>query len=372
VLTTVVACVGFAAANLSFARDVDDIVDDWWTSTAYRGGTGGSGFDMYDDLPDYFDTHVYKVQVRHGERIDAIKFYWDYKGGTKTTSSEYYGGGGGSQSSFSLSDDEFIRKIEICSSDSDWDEGRVGYIKFWTTDGNKYSYGDTAKNCNTWSYTNKHIVGLWGREGDEIDRLGIIGAPIVNLEVTGIDIDDNSYDTATTSTTYSSSQVLFNDTSTSQSTTVSVEYKDITSFANSYSETSGISEEYGVEAEVSSDYFDLVDVSTTLSYSVTQQDTLTVGETITESEWVTSTSSISVTVPANSIVVAEAVAYYGDEDVDYTMTVENTYTGEEFDVEGTFSGTSTTVWASWSEIGSISDGEIDIYDAYEEEYGSYE
>lgn len=366
----IAVCIGLGTPGLSFARDVDDIVNDWWKSTSYLGANGGSSFDMLsDDIPSFFDAHVYKVLVRHGSRIDAIKFNWDYKGESKTTSSEYYGGSGGSQSSFTLDDNEYIRKIKICDNG---EHDRVGYIKFWTNFGNYYDFGDTQNTCRTWSYSDQHIIGLWGREGDEIDKAGIVVAPRVNLDVTDIEINEDTYSTLTTSTTASSTQVLFNDTSTSQSTSVSVAYTDKTEFTNTYSETSGISSTYGIEVGVSTDWFDLFDVSTKLSTSVTSEESLTIGESITESSWSTTTITVNATVPANAIVVAEAIVYYTEEEVDYTMTVENTYTDEEFNVEGTFTGINTNVYGSWSQIGTIENGVIDIYEAFEDEYGYYE
>lgn len=363
------------AADIALARDVTDIVDDWWKSTAYRGGSGGDTFRMWSngDIPEYFDTHVYKVRVRHGERIDGFQFLYDYNGASQTKSSNTFGGSGGSWSSFTLDDDEYIKKVKACTTSSTWDEGRIGYLKFWTSDGDTYAYGDTASNCKTWGgYHKQHILGFWGRDGDEIDRLGIYVGPRVDLEVTDIDLDTTSYATATNATTFSSSQVLFNDSSSSQSTSIAVSYTDKSEFSNTYSETSGITTTSGVEVGVSSDWFGLATVSATLSSSVSSEESLTVGETVTESSTTTTKITVNATVPAYTVMIAEAIAYYTNEEVDYTMTVENTYTGEEFDVEGTFSGVSTSVYGSWTEIGTIENGVIDIYDAFEDEYGHYE
>ena len=128
----------------------------------------------------------------------------------------------------------------------------------------------------------------------------------------------------------------------------------------------------GVTVSTKADFFSLAEVSSTLSASVSAQESLTVGETVSSSSTTSTTVKIDVNIPAYSIVVAEAVAYYGDEQVDYTMTVENTYDGEEFEVKGTFAAETTQVYGSWTEIGTIEKGVIDIYDASEYEYGHYE
>lgn len=132
------------------ARDITDLVDDRQWSSAYRGGSGGDSFDMKNDLPNYFDTRVTSVKVRHDSRIDAVQFYWDYDNGSKSASSTYYGGSGGSESSFSLSDDEYIAKVKIWGTDSDWDEGHVGRISFTTSDGDIYDYGGSSENLHEW------------------------------------------------------------------------------------------------------------------------------------------------------------------------------------------------------------------------------
>lgn len=165
---------------------------------------------------------------------------------------------------------------------------------------------------------------------------------------------------------------MFNDTSTSQTSQIGVAYTEESSFSNTYSETSGITETTGVTVSTKADFFSLAEVSSTLSASVSAQESLTVGETVSSSSTTSTTVKIDVNIPAYSIVVAEVVAYYGDEQVDYTMTVENTYDGEEFEVKGTFAAETTQVYGSWTEIGTIEKGVIDIYDAFEYEYGHYE
>lgn len=370
-LSVIALCCGLLSP--SYARDVTDIVDDRQWSSQYRGGTGGSNFNMKNDLPNYFDTRVTKVAVRHGSRIDAVKFYWDYNSDNSATSSDFYGGSGGNLSSFSLSDDEHIVKIKIWGTDSDSDEGRVGRISFTTSDGDVYDYGSTAKNLKQWgAFSASQIIGLWGREGSEIDRAGIIIAPLVNLMVTDIELDNNSYKSTSNSSTFVSSQILYNDTSVAQSTQVSVVYTEASSFENSYSETAGITKTMGVEVETSGDLFGLAKVSTTISGSVSGQESLTIGESVSTSSSTSTWVKVDANVAAHTIVVAEAVAYYDTDEIDYTMTVENTYDGEEFEVKGTFTGEGTQVFGSWTEIGTINQGVIDVYSAFEDEYGYLE
>lgn len=355
------------------ARDITDLVNDREWSSSYRGGTGGSSFDMKNKIPNSFDAHVSKVTVRHGERVDAIKFEWDYDSGAKSASSESYGGSGGNVSSFRLSDDEYIVKVKVWGTDSDWNEGRVGRISFTTSDGDIYDYGGTSKNLQQWgTFSASQIIGLWGREGNEVDRAGIIVAPLVDLQITNIDIDADSYASSTRASTFTSSQVLFNDTSADQSTQVSVAYTESSGFSNSYSETSGITETLGVSVSTKGGLFGLAEVSSSLSASVAAQQSLTVGETVSTTSTTSTSININANVAAHRIVVAEAVAYYGTDEVDYTMTIENVYDNETFDVKGTFTGESTKVYGSWTEIGTIEKGVIDIYEAFEDEYGYYE
>jgi len=357
----------------AFARDVTDLVNDREVSSDYRGGNGGSGFSMENEIPKYFDARVTKVKVRHNERIDAIQFEWEYENGTKTKKSTFYGGSGGTESSFTLSDGEFINKIKIWGTDSSASSGRVGRISFTTSEGKVYDYGETSNNLQQLGqYTNQQIIGVWGREGTEIDRLGIITAPAVDLQVIDIGLRDKTYESLQTASTFTSSQVLFNDSSASQSTQVSVAYTEESSFSNSYSDTAGITTTNNVTVSTKSDVFGIAEVSASISAGVSSQQSLTVGRADSTSNNTTTTIKVDTNVAANSIVVAEATAYYGQEEVDYIMTVENNFGGELFFVLGTFSGTNTTVFGSWTEIGTINNGVIDIYSAFENEYGYYE
>ena len=49
-----------------------------------------------------------------------------------------------------LSDDEYIAKVKIWGTDSDWDEGHVGRISFTTSDGDIYDYGGSSENLHEW------------------------------------------------------------------------------------------------------------------------------------------------------------------------------------------------------------------------------
>ena len=363
-----------AVSHIAFAaRDVTDLVNDREVSSDYRGGSGGSSFNMKNDIPKYFDARVTKVRVRHDERVDAVQFVWEYNNGAKTKTSPYYGGTGGKESSFTLSDGEIINKIKIWGTDSSASKGRVGRISFTTSKGKVYDYGGESKNLQQWgAYSNEQVLGLWGNEGNEIDRAGIITGPAVELEVVAIELRENTYETSQTATTFTSSQVLFNDSDSSQSTQVSVAYWEESSFTNNYSDTAGITKTNDVTVSTKSNVFGIAEVSASIASGVASEKSLTIGESNSSTSKVTTTIRVDANVAARSVVVAEAVVYYGEEEVDYIMTVKNKFGGERFFVLGAFSGTSTKVFGSWTKIGTIKNGVINIYSAFDHEYGYYE
>ena len=371
---TLLVVVGLMLMSQSvFARNVTDLVNDRELSSAYRGGTGGTYFTMKSEIPQYFDARVTKVRIRHNSRIDAVQFELEYNNGTQTKKSSYYGGTGGTESSFTLSDGEFINKIKIWGTDSSASSGRVGRISFTTSKGNVYDYGQTANNLQQLGkYTNQQIIGFWGRWGTEIDRAGIITAPVVDLQVLDVELRDNTYETSQTATTFTSSQVLFNDSDSAQSTQVSVAYAEESSFSNTYSDTAGITKTNDVTIATKANVFGIAEVSSSIAAGVASQESLTVGESNSSSTKTTTTIKVDANVAARSVVVAEAVVYYGEEDVEYIMTVENQFGGERFFVLGTFSGTHTTVFGSWTKIGTINNGVVSIYSAFDNEYGYYE
>jgi len=374
IYNTVLVVIGLMLMTQSvFARDVTALVNDREVSSDYRGGNGGSSFSMKNEIPKYFDARVKKVRVRHNHRIDAVQFEWEYQNGTKTKKSSYYGGTGGKESSFTLSDGEFINKIKIWGTDSKASSGRVGRIAFTTSKGKVYDYGDTANNLQQLGkYSNKQIIGLWGKDGTEINRAGIITAPVVDLQVVDIELREKTYKTSQTATTFTSSQVLFNDSGSSQSTQVSVAYTEETSFSNSYNDTAGITKTNDVSVSTKANVFGIGEISSSIAAGVASQKSLTVGKSNSSSKKTTTTIKVDANAAARSVVVAEAVVYYGEEDVDYIMTVKNKFGGERFYVLGTFSGTNTTVFGSWTKIGTIKNGVIKIYKAFKNEYGYYE
>lgn len=364
---------GLISQTAFAARDVTDLVNDREVSSATRGGSGGGSFNMKNEIPKYFDARVTKVKVRHNTRINAVQFTWEYKNGTKTKKSTYYGGTGGTESSFTLSDGEYINKIKIWGTESNSSKGRVGRISFTTSKGKVYDYGETADSLQQWGkYSASQIIGLWGREGTEIDRAGIITAPLVDLQVVDISLRDKTYESSQTATTFTSSQVLFNDSSSSQSTQVSVAYTEETSFSNNYSDTAGITKTNDVTVSTKANVFGIGEISASIAAGVASQKSLTIGKSNSSSTKTTTTIKVDANAAPRSIVVAEAVVYYGEEDVDYIMTVKNKFGGERFFVLGTFSGTNTTVYGSWTKIGTIRNGVVNIYKAFENEYGYYE
>lgn len=142
-----------------------------WQTDAYGDKTQGNSFNDYGKILELASSNnslkITKIGLRSGKRIDRIEFSLD----TKDTF--IHGGSGGGYSSLTLDADEYLIKVEY-STCSKSGSDRVCWIKF-TTDKNRVLVGGRGSAVYTVKASgNDQIVGMWGKEGAELDYLGFI------------------------------------------------------------------------------------------------------------------------------------------------------------------------------------------------------
>ena len=138
-------------------------------SDTLAGGAGGILWD--DNIVGHYPTivGVYKVDIRHGDQIDAIQVTYRLKNGSTYTAPRR-GGSGGILSSFTLASDEAIVRIEGKTNDS-----LVDQITFTTKNaaGVETRYGSYGRTGQTPFYFDGRIVGFFGRAGNLLDAIGV-------------------------------------------------------------------------------------------------------------------------------------------------------------------------------------------------------
>jgi hypothetical protein len=151
------------AARWTFATASD------WRLSDTMGGPHGDAFNDLGLLP--AAPAVATVSLRAGRRVDQIGM---------TLSNGYvlsHGGGGGSPSAMTLATGEYLTSARLCTGQHDG-HTRVFYAAFGTDRGRTLAGGSTTGSCTTYTAPSGwQIVGLHGRSGDEVDRLGLIYAP---------------------------------------------------------------------------------------------------------------------------------------------------------------------------------------------------
>ncbi|KEP49064.1 putative jacalin-like lectin domain protein [Rhizoctonia solani 123E] len=143
--------------------------------------TEGTAFDDFNKIPR--PARVTKLTLRGAERLDAITFnFW----GTELR----HGGQGGKDVSIEFGKDRYITALQVCDTlfDSERQRYRISYVKALTNikrpSGGFESIEvgtrpfNADENCPPYKVPWGHaVVGVHGREGDEIDALGPIIAP---------------------------------------------------------------------------------------------------------------------------------------------------------------------------------------------------
>lgn len=136
----------------------------------FFGGPHGTAFNDADDLPATRSPR--KLTLSGGERLDAVSLTHD--DGTALS----HGGTGGTATSLTLGSGEHLTSVTLTQGQHD-DHTRIFSATFTTDAGRTLSAGEATSDSVTFTAPDGwQIVGFTGRSGDEIDKLGVLYAPI--------------------------------------------------------------------------------------------------------------------------------------------------------------------------------------------------
>ncbi|MER7405053.1 jacalin-like lectin [Streptomyces sp. NPDC000070] len=136
----------------------------------FAGGPHGTAFNDADDLPSTPAPRT--LTLRGAARLDAVSLTHD--GGTTLT----HGGTGGTATSLTLAPGEHLTSVRLTQGQKDG-HTRIFSASFTTDDNRTLSAGTATSDAKTFTAPSGwQIVGFTGRAGTEIDKLGVIYAPI--------------------------------------------------------------------------------------------------------------------------------------------------------------------------------------------------
>ncbi|MFC8240333.1 jacalin-like lectin [Streptomyces chartreusis] len=136
----------------------------------FFGGPHGTAFNDADDLPATPAPRT--LTLRGGSRLDAVALTHD--GGSTLT----HGGTGGTATSLTLAAGEHLTTVKLTQGQKDG-RTRIFSAAFTTDKGRTLSSGTATSDAKTFTAPpGRQIVGFTGRSGDEIDKLGVLYAPI--------------------------------------------------------------------------------------------------------------------------------------------------------------------------------------------------
>ncbi|NUP22673.1 MAG: endonuclease [Streptomyces sp.] len=136
----------------------------------FFGGPHGTAFNDADDLPATPAPRT--LTLRGGSRLDALSLIHD--GGTTLT----HGGTGGTATSLTLASGEHLTAVKLTQGQKDG-RTRLFSASFTTDKGRTVSSGTATSDTKTFTAPpGRQIVGFTGRSGDELDKLGVLYAPI--------------------------------------------------------------------------------------------------------------------------------------------------------------------------------------------------
>lgn len=136
----------------------------------FFGGPHGTAFNDADNLPSTVSPRT--LTLRGASRLDAVSLTHD--GGTTLT----HGGTGGTATSLTLASGEHLTSVKLTQGQKD-DHTRIFSAAFTTDKGRTLSSGTATSDTKTFTAPSGwQIVGFTGRSGDEIDKLGVLYAPI--------------------------------------------------------------------------------------------------------------------------------------------------------------------------------------------------
>ncbi|KAL4802831.1 Endonuclease/exonuclease/phosphatase [Aspergillus unguis] len=162
----------FLQANGSILSDHNPITAEiaWTKADGFRlsdlyGGPHGTWF---NDLPSLSESSALSsVSISGGERLDSITL--TLANGTSIS----HGGTGGTAQELAL-DGENWTSTRLCQGKYN-EHTRIFYLEITTDQGNSVAVGTETDECVQWEAEEGwSVAGLWGREGDEVDMLGVV------------------------------------------------------------------------------------------------------------------------------------------------------------------------------------------------------
>jgi hypothetical protein len=188
--------VGLQALDYRIAEDAVDangidlsdhrpIAVNWRYSTADNrrlsdqfGGPHGRAFNDVSLLPS--NPVVREVRLRTGKRVDRIE---------TILSNGYpfgHGGTGGNEQTLTLAAGEYLSSVYLCSGKHNGIT-RIFSARLQTSHGRSLSGGTSTSDCVSYTAPGSwQIVAFHGRSGDEIDKLGVVYAPIMQSVPTAV------------------------------------------------------------------------------------------------------------------------------------------------------------------------------------------
>ncbi|TXS42354.1 endonuclease [Streptomyces sp. uw30] len=150
--------------------DFSYTLDSSLKASDFFGGPHGTTFNDADDLPATPAPRT--LTLRGGSRLDAVSLTHD--GAAALT----HGGTGGTATSLTLASGEHLTAVKLTQGQKDG-RTRIFSAAFTTDRGRTLSAGTATSDTKTFSAPSGwQIVGFTGRAGDEIDKLGVLYAPI--------------------------------------------------------------------------------------------------------------------------------------------------------------------------------------------------
>ncbi|MFD0002145.1 jacalin-like lectin [Streptomyces sp. NPDC127178] len=136
----------------------------------FFGGPHGTAFNDADNLPASVSPRT--LTLRGGTRLDAVSLTHD--GGTALN----HGGSGGTATSLTLASGEHLTAVKLTQGQKDG-RTRIFSAAFTTDKGRTLAAGTATSATKTFTAPSGwQIAGFTGRSGDEIDKLGVLYAPI--------------------------------------------------------------------------------------------------------------------------------------------------------------------------------------------------
>ncbi|GCB45041.1 jacalin-like lectin [Streptomyces sp. NL15-2K] len=163
-----------AGGNLSdhfpHAVDFSYTLDSSLKASDFFGGPHGTAFNDADDLPATPSPRT--LTLRGASRLDGVSLSYD--GGTTVS----HGGTGGTATSLTLASGEHLTSVKLTQGQKDG-RTRLFSATFTTDKGRSVSAGTATSDTKTFTAPSGwQIAGFTGRSGSEVDKLGVLYAPI--------------------------------------------------------------------------------------------------------------------------------------------------------------------------------------------------